>query len=289
METFEFRKVRDFGELIHDTIVFIKNVWKPLLKTYFTIAGIFLLANVVISAFLNSKLKGVVAASGRRSVERFRLYGWEYFFSIGVSMINIILVGLITLCFISLYVEKGNEAPTTEEVWSYVKYYFLRYAVASVLMILLLTTGTFFCLVPGIWLWPIVSLILAVMVLDNGTLSYSFNKGFKLIQRNWWTTFGALAIIYILAWGGSMAIVMPVTIINMGNMFINPNPNISISLTILTSLLGALCMCVFILPSVVVSLSYFSLSELKEGTGLMSRINNLGKAQIDTDLPSEEY
>ena len=38
----EFRKVRDFGEVISDTFLFMKQNFKPLFKAFFYLCGFFL-------------------------------------------------------------------------------------------------------------------------------------------------------------------------------------------------------------------------------------------------------
>ena len=45
----ELRKLRDFGENINDTFQFIRQEFKPLLKSFFAIAGVLILVTGIVS------------------------------------------------------------------------------------------------------------------------------------------------------------------------------------------------------------------------------------------------
>jgi hypothetical protein len=52
----EFKKRRDFGQVINDTFTFMRQNFKPLIKTYFTFCGLFVsgqYVNHVIAAIQN--------------------------------------------------------------------------------------------------------------------------------------------------------------------------------------------------------------------------------------------
>ena len=63
-QNFELRKVRDFGELISDTFLFVKENLKPLLKATFQICGFFVLAMLVLSVMQQLNLQGVKTNTG---------------------------------------------------------------------------------------------------------------------------------------------------------------------------------------------------------------------------------
>jgi hypothetical protein len=44
-----------------------------------------------------------------------------------------------------------------------------------------------------------------------------------------------------------------------------------------------------LLPYVLISLSYFSLVEGKDGEGLLERVNSIGNNGTDPNLPEEQY
>lgn len=56
----ELLKTRDFGEVITDTFVFIRENFKPLIKCFVIFCGFFVVASAVFSAIQQAKAIGVV-------------------------------------------------------------------------------------------------------------------------------------------------------------------------------------------------------------------------------------
>ena len=194
--------------------------------------------------------------------------------------------------YIALYREKGGEAPTVEEVWGYIKYYFLRMLGASLVLIILLILGFVFCVIPAIYLYPIFALVAPIMIFENTSFGYAFNQSFRLIKEYWWVTFGALFVMSLIAGFSAAVVTAPVAIANVVIMFIHGTKDIhmSVPLTLATVILQQLATVLHILPLVTVALCYFNLTEVKEGTGLMGRIQNFGNPDAPgNDLPAEEY
>jgi len=290
----ELVKTRDFGEIINDTFTFISQNWKQLLKSYAVICGFFIVANLVVALLQQHKVIGAMQTTSAYSVgynwgRRFgSMFGLTYFLSMIFGLLNLTAITLVPLSFMALYKEKGNVAPETEEVWGYFKFYFFRFLGSYLLVGICLLIGFFLCLIPGLYLWPILSLILPIIVFENTSIGYSWSKSFQLIKENWWQTFGAIVLIWIIAYAAMMVFIIPVSLFTVGSMFFSRSQPTSSTL-MLTTIISALCQVFFILPAVTAALCYFNLNEQKEGTGLMNRINNFGNNDADVGLPKEEY
>jgi predicted membrane metal-binding protein len=141
---------------------------------------------------------------------------------------------------------------------------------------------------PGIYLYPITSLISAVIVFENSSLGNAFDRGFKLIKGNWWVTFGALFIIIIVFAFAAMLAFLPITFIATGSLLFSKY-SVSMPILIIRTILSSLVHVFMILPYVVVALSYFSLVESKDGEGLLDRVNSIGQNGSDSNLPEEQY
>lgn len=286
-QNLELRKVRDFGELISDTFVFAKQNWRPLLKAYASICGFFLAAAAIMAIIQQSR---IVNTFNEKEVLRnpFQVYGWDTVLNMFFLMLLGIVVCLTTFSYMSLYQEKGNTAPSAEEVWGYVKYFFWRMLIAQFLLLILGCVATAFCLFPGIYLFPVIGIVIAVIVFENASLGYSFDRGFKLIKNRWWPTFGSMVIIIIVVYAASMVIILPVSIATGAGMALG-NFKLSLPLVILTTILQYLAQVFILLVYIVVGLAYFSLVEEKEGVGLAERINSIGNNDPSADLPEEQY
>lgn len=287
MNKLELSKVRDFGELIGDSILFLKQNFKPLFKSLFVICGIFILASAVASGIM----QGDMMTPEYQSNPFGKIFSSQFGTSVLFSYAAYILVGLTTFCYMSVYKEKGNQPANVDEVWSFVKYFFWQFVGGSIVGWICLVVGFVLCLLPGFYLLPIVSLMLAAIVFENAGVGYVIDRSFKLIKNEWWTTFGAIMVVGILVYAAMMVVILPFTIL--GGVLTalstaGQSGNFS-PFMILISVLSHLGYFFMTLSYIVVGLAYFSLVEKKEGTSLLSKVDNIGTKQFSDDLPEEEY
>ncbi len=289
----EFKKRRDFGQVINDTFTFMRQNFKPLIKTYFTFCGLFVLASMAAMLMQQYKMVNIIntIGNGRNTtgIGFGSLYGIEYFLTILFSLATYASMSVAILSYIAIYVQKGNQTPTTDEVWGYFKYYFFRVFGNSLLLMLMLGVAFIFCLVPGFWLFPFVAMMFPIMVIENGSLGYSFNRSFKIIKDNFWVTFGTLVVVWIIVYACMSMVILPTSLLNMVSMFGHKSPHMSVTLSMITTVLQSLCQVFTIIPIITISLAYFSLVEQKENTGLMERISNFGSNEKPVDSRPEEY
>jgi len=298
----ELSKTRDFGEIISDTFLFIRENLVPLLKCFFIFCGFFMIASLILSYLQQAKVIGVMNDfkpinpdsynSGEGTFRVFsKFFGVQYFLSFLFLFLDWTAVVITVISYMAVYKTKGNIAATPEEVWAYVKYYFLKTSGSLLLVGMLLGIATVCCVIPGIYLYPILLLIFPIMIIENASFGYAFSQSFRLIKENWWATFGAMFVIGLIVYVLILIIVLPVSLITMGGMFLHPAKGLHVSpvLLMISTIIYTLAQVFYILPLVTLTLCYFNLTELKDATGLMSRINQLGNDGDNTNLPAEEY
>jgi len=293
MAAIEFKKRRDFGQVINDTFTFMRQNFKPLIKVYFTFCGLFVLASMLTMLLQQYKMVNIVNNFGiegnPRKLGLGSSLGLEYFLSILFSFVSYSSMNVAILSYIAIYVQKGNQTPTTDEVWGYFKFYFFRVFWSSILLTMLLIVGLVCCAIPGFWLFPFVSIMFPIMVIENGSLGYSFSRSFKIVKDNFWITFGVLIVVWIIVYACMSMVVLPTSLFNMISMFTHKTPHMSLTLTMITTVLQSLCQVFTVIPIITISLAYFSLVEQKENTGLMERISNFGNTEKPIDTRPEEY
>lgn len=293
----ELLKKRDFGEIISDTFLFVKQNLKPLLASFFIICGFFMLAMAVTAVMQQAKMVGIIngdlssASMYYLRSRSFEAIGIEYFLTLIFTLINYVAMHVTVYSYVALYRDKGNVAPTPEEVWGYFKYFFVKVLGSSIVLFLLLIIAFMFCFFPGIYLYPILGLVIPIMIFENTSFGFAFNKSFNLIKENWWLTFGAIFVMGLIASFSAAIIVLPTTIANYASAFLHPGKglHLSLAMSVITALLQSAAQVFSILGLITISLCYFSLSEKTDGTGLMNRINQLGNKSDDANLPAEEY
>jgi hypothetical protein len=286
----EFRQVRDFGEVINDTFIFLKQNYKPLLKSVFFISILFVVANIIFSTinlyYLQKTMNLYGRSFGREVVQRSYL---STALIMLFAMITYYVISLCTYSYINIYVEKKGETPTLEEVWSYSKYHALRYLWGNFIIIIILLLGLILCVIPFFYLWPILNLALSVIVLDNANVSYSISRSFKLIKQSWWMSFGTIIILTVIYYACTLAIQLPLAIVGAGANFFIPKLNEPLYLLFIKSILASLSHFIIIIPTIGTSLLFFSLVEKKESEGLFERIESIGIEKTQTNNKDEEY
>ncbi|KQB99468.1 hypothetical protein [Pedobacter sp. Hv1] len=288
----EFRKVREFGEIIGDTFLFVKQNFKPLLKAFIYLCGFFILAGMANAMVVQLRLVNIAANPGDYTpYSRLgAIFSWHYLGLIVFMVLNYTAIYVTVLSYISIYIQKGNVPVTVEEVWSYFKYYFFRMLGSGVIMTVFLFVCLLFCFFPGVYVFPAVTLVYPILILENASLGYSFTRSFKLLKDNWWITFGILVVIWIITYACTTFVQLPAIIITMVNTFTNPSNPISKSYAIISSLSSYIAQVFLIIPIICSALCYFSLVEQKESTGLLDRIEGFGDTNSEQSTTSpEEY
>ena len=288
----ELRKSRDFGQIINDSFTFFKENFKPLTTALLIITGLFLIAGTISNVVSSLSMIDMYSSNIDNS-QIFESHSVSYIITVLVNALILMLtqtfIHLTTLCYISVYLQKGNKQPTFAEVWGYFKYYFLRAIGSGLLIVVLICIAFVACIIPGIYLTPIFYLIIPIIVIENASFKYAYNKSFRLIKENWWFVFGVIFVMGLIIGMAAGIVSVPMTIIAAGSKFFSLK-SFTVPVLIVFSTLRSLVTIAYALPSIAICMCYFTLSEEKEGLGLLGRIENLGKSDhTDTGLPAEEF
>lgn len=292
-EKVEFRKLREFGDLIGDTFLFIKQNFKPLMKSFFALTGIFIVGGILSSMIAQMQLIGISQAAGTTYDDspRSMLYniGFNYFLVIIFAMLTYTSMYVSILSYIALYIEKGKVAPTVSEVWAYFKYYYFRMMGSGILITIFAGLCFILCVIPGIYVFPAVTLFAPIMILENGSFSHSFDRSFKLLKNEWWITAAVLLVIYVIFYAFSTIVQLPAIIIMMIGAFTHGEKTITSTYAIISSVSQQISYIFMIIPIICSSLIYFNLVERKENLGLFQRMEELGQNPQQDNTIQEEY
>ncbi len=294
-EKVEFKKIREFGDIIGDTFLFIKQNFGPLMKAFLYLTGVFIIAGMISSIITQLQLvemtKENISAAGGYGTGAFRRLGnlaLNYIFVILFMVLTYTSMYVTVLSYIALYIEKGKQAPTVVEVWAYYKYYFLRVFGSGLLMSFFLIVSFMCCFLPGIYVFPAASLFYVIMILENGSFSHSFSRSFKLLTDEWWVTAAVLFVIYTIFYACTLVIQLPAIIIMMASAFTHEPGTITKSYAFISSISQYVSQVFMIFPIVCSTLIYFNLVERKESLGLLGRIGGLGEP-AEPHHPDQEH
>jgi hypothetical protein len=290
----EFRKVREFGEIISDSFLFVKQNFKPLLKSFGCFCGVFIIAGLITSVFTQLQISGLQSdfdnGNYSANVSTWNLlFTWRYIMLILFMILNYTAIYTTVLSYIALYIVKGNAAPNLEEVWSYFKFYFLRIMFGGILTSIIWTVCFVCCIIPGIYVAPAFFIIYSIMVLENTNWADAFSRSYQLPKNNWWVTIATILIVLIITITFTSVIQLPGYLVLMIAAFTHKGNEMMQWYQIIVYVLQYLSQVFFIIPIVASALIHFNLVERKESTGLLARIENFGHSADPQFHSEEEY
>ncbi len=297
IKTIEFKKERDFSEIINVTFSFIKENFKSLFMAMLYIAGPFiLLEGVLVTLFPLKDLEQL-----RNSDE---LIG-EVSLILGLGFVFLILFSLAMIAvvcqYIILYIEKGKGNFTLNELLLGVLNNIGTLFVSTILVGIATLIAFFLCILPSIFITPILSMIFIVQLYEKKNAFSAFSRCFSLVSSNgsisfnkWGTLFGIIFIAGIVQSVMSYVITVPMYVVIMVQQITNAGQDSKDSTGIMmlyvayygiSILLNAFLQSIGLIA---VAFQYFSFKEQTDGTGLLSRIENFGKNQTPAESNDED-
>ncbi|WP_184550029.1 hypothetical protein [Mucilaginibacter sp. FT3.2] len=279
-EKVELSKVREFGDIISDSFIIVRQNFKPLIISYLVICGMFIITGVLVTVVANTQ----EAIEGSWSI--FSFWG---FVGLLFQLIEYTAVMLTTISYLAIYKQKNKQPPTVLEVWEYFKFYFFRVFGAQVVLTIGLGLGILLCFFPGIYLSPVFALVIPIMVVENTNLEYAIRKAFRIIKENWGFTFGVILLLSIIVGMALMIVFIPAIILYSGGQWLTGSKFDS-TFSVMQAIIIHGGQILWLLPIIGVTLVYYSLAEHTEGTSLVNRIKMFGKNDSPTDqFPTDQY
>lgn len=287
----EFRKKRDFGEVLNVSFAFIRQNYQLIFKSLLFIAGPFVLVGSVLPGLLFSPSLGA-AEGGFSQVDFTQIIVNVLSFIVG----SVMAVGVVYE-YMLLYEKNEGLQVKTGEVWKAVRRSFFTILLNSLAIVLLfgglismvgyvsfMAIGAFtaflFVSIAGTYLTVVLSILIIVCLCEKVNFFQAVVRCFKLIEGRWWQTFALLFICGIVQMALVTVIFLPFTVMGASeDLFSDSASSLTTSL-IFVALAGIVFILTvtisFCLTLIVSGFQYFSLVEQKDAIGLLKRIQNMG-------------
>jgi hypothetical protein len=291
-----FEQRRDFGEKINATFSFLTENFARLGLALVCIVGPFALLGGIVSgygqaAIFRSGFKPPKAPDELLSfysdmfsnmLSPYVLIGYVF------ALFGAVLAGLVTYSYMNIY-RRGTGRPIeVGEVWNEVQPFIGQGVLLSIATTLILGVGLAFFIIPGIYVFVVLSLSTAVLVFEQGGASNAISRSFRLITNNWWATCGLIVVMYIINMLAGSIFGMPAAIL--GGLFgagvIKSISGPLLAATTAFSTVGSTLLSA--IPLVALAFQYFNLVDKNEGTGLDRAISGIGQNpnRVADDLPA---
>ncbi|PTQ99508.1 hypothetical protein C8P68_102332 [Mucilaginibacter yixingensis] len=280
-EKVDLNRQREFGDIISDTFLILKQNFKHLFKYCLIISGLFVAAGVGVS---------ILGITQRTAWDTglSKLNGY-YFAALVIQLAGATGIVITVVAYLDIYNRNGRQIPTLEEVWGFFRYYFFRVFATHIIATIVIVIAFLCCIVPGIYLYPVVALILPIMIIENIGPGDAVKKAFKLAKGNWWMIFGTLLLMAFIVIAAIAVLVIPAAIIWGGTSWLSGH-KVGSPYEITKVVLTGISQFLWMVPIISVVLIYYSLSETVEAGGLSQRIKMFGqKPEGESGPHPEQY
>lgn len=285
----EFKKQREFGELLADIFAFIRNEFKPFFSAIIKISGpyvaLFLFAMVFYMYIIGDQFNFDLIGSNQIYTNPIKLI-LAYVAYFGTAILAYTFTTSTVLHYIKSYVDNKGIV-NVEEVKKNVYNNFWGFLGLSILKGLTLIVATIICCLPVFYFIVPMMVVLPILVFEQSGASEAYSKSYPLIKDEFWITFATIVLLLIIYWVVSSVFTVPTLIYTYAKMgifsgeidpggldtFVDP---VYIILNVLGSFFQYILNVITIVGSAFI---YFNLNERKYFSGTIERIDSLGKIE----------
>jgi hypothetical protein len=291
----ELRKIRDFGQNINDTFVFLRQNLKPLLLSFFAICGVFMIGQAIFSGIYQSHSLGVFDQifSGRTNPAYQNrglgdVFNFEYMLMMLFTMLTFVAMNTALGAYLKFYLENDGGQAGMDDIWNIFKKYFFKVFLYSIPIVLLIIVGTVLCVLPGIYLGVVLVPFSFIIMIEDTGLNGAFNRCFEIIRNNFWPSLVVYFVAYLI-YAVSSGIISAVVSIIFGAAAYFTTKSIGSTVAVATSFFNMFSHIFYVIYFVSAALQYFTLVETRDGTGILNRIDNIGSDKNSFDNIDEQY
>lgn len=282
------RKIRDLSANLSDTLEFIRQHFKSLAGSFFAVAGVFILLQIVFGGIVAGRIRPVLAGVYRfESLEAYSRYisSTVAWFALATWMAYIAMQTSVGV-YMKYLDTHGGERPALEEVWRLFIRYFPRLLLYSIPLALIVMLGALFCVLPGIFLAILWVPFPFVIIMEDATLGEGISRCYALIRRQFWTTLGIYAITLVLYFAASLMLGLAAgMLVGLWTLATQQGAEwLRRGLAAIAKLVSMLFYLVFLVSA---ALHYFSFTEHEDGTGIRRRVEQMGGSTAEDDAPLE--
>jgi hypothetical protein len=277
-----FAKARDFSEKLNDTFSFLRQNFKNLATAVLFVAGPFtLVGGIFLGLYQSQVFKSATVKYTSLSARFQNIFGMEYMLGVLFSMISLCIVAIVVNEYIRLYNEDQTENFQWQDVVPRVKSEILPIFLYGIGYTIIVALGFMLFIIPGIYMSVALSFLFYVKMNEGKGFFESVSRCFNLIKNNWWATTGLIIVLSIIQGLLSFIFQIPAVIsgIVMGIQGLKneTSSGSEIFLVVSTIISTVGTQLLYVVSFVGIVMQYYNLVEEKDSTGLLSRIDSIGK------------
>jgi hypothetical protein len=280
----EFKKEREFGDVLNATFAFIGQEFKTLGKAllYYAVPVI-LLAGIAMGFFQSRALPYQLQNAASNNPFGYILEFLDlYLLVIVMTILSQTLVMTILYGYIKLYNERGKDNFTLEDVKAEIGKNFVRMLGATLLTGLIIIVGSILCIVPGIYMGVSLSLISGAIVFEGKTVGDAFSRSFDLTKIAWWWTLLLLFVVLLIVGVLGSIVQIPMTVIGVTSAMMEITKSggempesLKTFMIVYSSISTIISTLLYTIAYTAIAFQFYNLVEKKEKPSLEEKINQI--------------
>ena len=215
----QFKKKREFGEIVSDSFEFLRQEYPVLLKLII----IYVLPFLILYGYVqvNIQMKFIGAGLDLSDPESMMSKIGPIYLNAFVSTLFALFVqSLLASTFYSyveLYVKKGKGNFEFSEITSLLFSNGLLAIGANLILYVIVAIGVIMCILPGIYFANTFSLVLMIVIFEKKGIGDGFTKSWALVNSQWWGTFLLNILALLIIWVAGFIISIPTMLTGTAN------------------------------------------------------------------------
>ncbi|HEY4151309.1 MAG TPA: hypothetical protein VGM41_20365 [Chitinophagaceae bacterium] len=307
------RKLRDFGEKISDSFLFLKQNWKKLFGLYAVFVVPFFIVAIVMGIFF----AGHVYANLLSSAESFRpadLLTGEFYIIILCLLLASSSYNTAVYSYFRVYDGQNGIKPTLQQVGQvfiakFFKVFLYNFVITILLVLVAIIPFIIVMFIPIVNIFAILFFILLFIVIifylnciyvtEDMGLSGGISRLFYILSSRWWNTIWFMVVIFLIYSVFSFAVQLGMSLIKniffdsvfspVRNRVAGAGPGAINIGVLLYGLLFIVQQMFYMIVFCSVGINYYSLAEEKDGSAIEAQIDSIGGTTDKYDGVEEQY
>lgn len=210
--TIRFRKKREFGEIIIDSFLFLKQEHRPILKLIVLYVLPFVILHAVVTVYFQKNILFKIDFSDPETLmSNIRpVYLNVFLFSLFGIFVQAMLIGTY-YSYIETYIKKGPGNFDFNEVTDQLFSNGLLALKAAAFWFAAVFVGLILCFVPGIYFATSLSLVFIISLFEKEKLGNAVVRSTLLVNTQWWNTFMLNVFGVVVVWLIGILLTIPLS------------------------------------------------------------------------------
>lgn len=292
-DNLEIEREMTFGDNFSGTFIFIRENAGQLFKSIFLIAGPFILMGAILLGFFFPgyfDLGGKVDSGPFVDQTFFETYGMKNILRVAFFLITSSLISMVTFEYVYLYTISEGREVTFRQVWDRFRKDFFRLIIAKLIMWPCIILASACIGLPGIILYVLWGGVELIIIEKRVGPFTALSQSWSLMKQYWGTGFVLMLLLMVIITILWVLFNIPAWILEGGQILTTVEENetgrqVAYIIHAVSQLIVHL---LFLLPTIAISLRYYSVKEEHYREGIVRRIRSIGQHINAEDIYKED-